>query len=122
MTFINLRIVQSKHGISLTRPTISNKLVVQLVIIYRSETWVMTPRIGIILGILHHRVAHEIMGRRPQIVCNGLWVYPPLEDAMAEAVFQEVQTYVSLHQNKVAQFIATRPIMYLSLEVDRGPG
>ena len=106
----------------LTRPTILNKLVVQLVIIYRSENWVMTLRIGIILGILHHRVAHKIMGRQPQRVRKILWVYPPLEDAMAEAGLQEVDTYISYRQNKVAQFIVTRPIMDLCLSVDRGPG
>ena len=34
---------------------------------------------------------------------------------MEEVVLQEVDTYVYLCQNKVAQFIATRPIMYLCL-------
>ena len=35
---------------------------------------------------------------------------------MAEAVFQEVDIYVSLHQNTAAQFIENRPIMDLYLE------
>ena len=41
---------------------------------------------------------------------------------MTEVLLQEVQTYVSLLHNKVAQFIATRPIMDLFLEVERRPG
>ena len=49
-------------------------------------------------------------------------VYLPLEDAMAEAVLQEVETYVSRRQNTVAQFIVTRPIMHLCLSVERRPG
>ena len=41
---------------------------------------------------------------------------------MAEAGLQEVDTYISYRQNKVAQFIVTRPIMDLCLAVDRRPG
>ena len=38
-------------------------------------------------------------------------MYPPMEEAMAEAGLEEVETYVSCHQNTVAQFVATRTIM-----------
>ena len=41
---------------------------------------------------------------------------------MAEAVFQEVETYVSCHQNTVLQYIATRSIMDLCLAEQRRPG
>ena len=39
-----------------------------------------------------------------------------------EAGIQEVETYVSHCQNTVAQYIANRPIMYLSLVVEQRPG
>ena len=38
---------------------------------------------------------------------------------MEEAGLQEVEIYVSLRQNTVAQFIDTRPIMDLCLAADR---
>ena len=38
---------------------------------------------------------------------------------MAEAGMQEVETYISRHQNTVTQFIATRPIMDLCLVAER---
>ena len=41
---------------------------------------------------------------------------------MAEARLQEVETYVSRLQDTVAQYITTRPIMYLCLEAKRRPG
>ena len=41
---------------------------------------------------------------------------------MAEAGLQKVDTYVSLHQNTVAQYISTRPIMDLYLTKKRRPG
>ena len=42
-----------------------------------------------------------------------------MEDVMAEAGFQEVETYVSCRQNMFAQFIATSPIIDLFLVVER---
>ena len=41
---------------------------------------------------------------------------------MAEAGLQEVETYVSCHQNTVAQYIATKPIMDLCLAAKWSPG
>ena len=41
---------------------------------------------------------------------------------MAEAVFQELNTYVSRRQNTVAQFIATRPMIDLCLATKRRLG
>ena len=52
--------------------------VVQVVIIYRSETWVMTPRIRRVMGGLHHRVIHRLTGRQPKRGRGGGWVYPSL--------------------------------------------
>ena len=43
------------------------------------------------------------------------------EDAMAEAGLLEMETYVSRRQNKAAQFITTRPIIYLCLAAYRSP-
>ena len=48
-------------------------------------------------------------------------MYPSLEDVLVEVVLQYVETYVSLQQNTVAQFIATRPIMDLFLAEDWRP-
>ena len=66
--------------------------VVQLVILYGSKTWVIIPLIGRFGGEFQHRVARRLTGRQPQRGRNGVWVCPLLEDAMAEAEFQEVDT------------------------------
>ena len=49
-------------------------------------------------------------------------MYPSLAKAMAEEGLQEVDTYISLRQNTVAQFIATRPIMELCMATERRLG
>ena len=75
--------------------------VVKLVILYRPETWVMTPRIERVWGGFHISVARKLMGRQLWRGQDGVWVYLPLEDAMAEDGFQEVDTYIYLRQNTV---------------------
>ena len=76
--------------------------VVQSVLLYGSETWVLTLRMKRMLGGVHHRVAHRLTGRQPRKGRDGNWVYPLLEDAMAEVGLQEVETYVSRLQKTVA--------------------
>ena len=96
--------------------------VVQAVMLYGLETWVVTPHIGRVLDGFHHRVARRLMVRQHRRGRYSLWVYPSIEDVLVEAVLQEVETYVSLQQNTVAQFISTRPIMDLFLVTERRPG
>ena len=97
-------------------------VMVQAVLLYGSEIWVLTPRMQRVLGGFHHIVARKLTRQQPQKVWDVGWVYPPLEDVMVEAGLQEVETYVSHHQNTVAQYIATRPIMDLCLVANRRPG
>ena len=53
---------------------------------------------------------------------NDTWTYPTLEEVMAEAVIQDMETYVALRYNTIPQFIVTRPIMGLCLEEVWRPG
>ena len=89
------------------------------VIIYRSEMWVMTPRIGRVWGRFRHS---RLTGRQLWIGRYGGWVYHPPEDTKVEARLMEVETYVSRHQNTVAQFIVTRPILELCQAAERRLG
>ena len=91
--------------------------VVQAVLLYISETWVMTPSIVRDLGIFYHRVARRLLGRKLRRVIDGIWRYPRLAEAMEEAGLQDVDTYVSRRYNTATQFISTRPIVYLCLSV-----
>ena len=95
---------------------------VQSVLIYRSEIWVLNPRMQRVLGGFHHRVAHRLTGQKPRKGRDGGWVNPPLEDAMAEVGLHKVETYVSRRHKNVAQYIATRTIMDPCLAAKRRPG
>ena len=89
------------------------KAVVQAVILFGSEMWVMNPCMGRALGSFQHRVARRIMGRHPKIREDGGWKYPPLETEMGEAGFEDMGAYVLKRQNAFAQCIMTRMIMDL---------
>ena len=47
--------------------------VVQAVLLYGSETWVISPLIGRSLGGFHHRVACRLKGRHPQRGTDRWW-------------------------------------------------
>ena len=96
--------------------------VVQLVLIYGSETWFLTPLMQRVLGRFHHRLARILMGRKPRKGRYGGWFYPPLKYATAEAGLQEVETYIYFSHNTVAEYIATRPIIDLCMLADRRLG
>ena len=57
--------------------------VVQSVLMYGSETWVLTPRMKRVFGGFHHRVDLRLTGRQLWKGRDGGWVYTPMEDAMA---------------------------------------
>ena len=58
------------------------KAVVQAVLLFGAETWVLSPRIERVLEIFLHGAARRITGRQPRRGGDGQWTYPPLKEAM----------------------------------------
>ena len=71
--------------------------VVQSIIIYESESWVLTLCMKRVWGGYHHRVARMLTGRQPQRGQDGGWFYLLLEDAMEEVGLRDLGTYTSRH-------------------------
>ena len=99
-----------------------SKAVVQAVLLFELETWVLTPCTVRALGSFQHGVARRIMGRelkrREEEGCE----YPPMVAAMEEAGFENIGEYILKSHNMVAQYISTWPIFDLCEETMRGPG
>ena len=89
------------------------KAVVQQVLIFGVETWVVTPRMERALNSFMHGAARRITGRQPRRGWDGKWFYPSLEGGVKEAGFNDVWTSINIRQNTIAQYIAMRPLMYL---------
>ena len=56
-------------------------------------------------GGFQHRLARRITGRQPWRLLYRSWEYPPLETAIQEAGFEEVEAYMLRRRNEVTQYI-----------------
>ena len=68
------------------------KAVVQSVLMFGDETWVLIPRTERDLSSFQHRVTRRLTGRQPRRRGDGSWDYPLLATAMTEAGFEEIRT------------------------------
>ena len=98
------------------------KAVVQQVLLFGAETWVLTPQIERALDSFIHGDARRITGRQPQIGWDGKWYYPSLVGAMKEAGFTEIMKSITNRQNTVAQYIVTRPLLDLCEQTTQSGG
>ena len=58
------------------------KAVMQLTLLFREETCVMSPKNGRTLGRFHHRVALHLEKMKPSRDMMESWLYLPLDEAM----------------------------------------
>ena len=69
--------------------------VVQVVLLYGSDTWVISPLVGKMLVGFHYRVVQRLNRRMPQKNLDSTWIYPSLDMFMTGALMHEVDTYVT---------------------------
>ena len=86
---------------------------VQQVLMFGAETWVVSLIMERALSAFIHGAARRITGRQPRRGRDGKWSYPSLEGDMKEAGLTDVRTSINRRQNTVAQYIATRPLLDL---------
>ena len=84
--------------------------VVQSVLLFGSETWVITPRILQALQGFHHRIARRLSGLVATRGRNGTWDYPLIAEALERAGLSTIEEYILRRQNTIAAYVATRPI------------
>ena len=73
--------ILSREG---ARPRVSVflfKAVVQSVLLFGAETWVVSPRMGRLLGVFRYQVARQLTGRIPWRRLNINWGYNLVEAA-----------------------------------------
>ena len=88
------------------------KAVVQAVLLFGAETWVVTPRMGKSLGGVQTQVDRRLTGRLLQRTLDRSWRYTlAAAAAREEAVFLTMEEYIRRQQNRVSQYIATRSLL-----------
>ena len=98
------------------------KAVVQQVLLFGAETWVVSPMMERALSVFIHGAARRLTGRQPRRGRDGKWHYPSLEGAMKEAGLTDVRTEIHRSQNTVAQYIAAGPLLDLCKEARQREG
>ena len=89
-SWARLTMILGREGANLRVSRIFFNMVVQAVLLFGSETWVLNPRMEWDLVSFHQTVARRITGRQPRRQDEGGWYYPYLETAMKESVFEEI--------------------------------
>ena len=89
------------------------KAVVQQVLLFGAEIWVVSPIMERALSVFIHGEARRLTGKQPLKGRDGKWHYPSLEGVMKEAGLTDVRTSINRRHNTVAQYIATRPLLEL---------
>jgi hypothetical protein len=99
------------------------KAVVQSVLLFGSETWVLSNPMLTALEGFHRRVAHRLAGRQPYLNrWTGEWIYPPIDKVLEEVGMHSIAHYIEKRQNTVADYVATRPIFDLCQESEWSTG
>jgi hypothetical protein len=96
------------------------KEVVQTVLIFGSESWVLTPSMLVKLEGFHRQIARRLMGRAPVYLrSEGTWQYQPLGNAMEEAGLFSMNEFIARRRNKLVEYVATRSIYTICRETER---
>ena len=115
--------VLSRTGASPRTSSMFYQAVVQSVLLYGSETWTLSATMLKALGGFHNRVARKLSGLRPTLIFRDqTWVYPPTAEVLEKAHLQPITHYISARQNRLAESIATRPILHLCRTAERQSG
>ena len=69
--------------------------VVQVVIMFGSETWVLTPPLEKALTGFHHRSSRRMLGMGPKCHPDEIWVYPPIGAALAIVGLEDIGVYIA---------------------------
>jgi hypothetical protein len=98
-----------------TSPTVAAKFylaVVQAVLLYGSEAWVISLQAMARLEGFHIRAAWRMAQRhKPRRGPWKEWIYPKSEDVLKECRMTTIAEYVHIHRQTIAVYVATRPIL-----------
>ena len=89
------------------------KSMVQAVLLFGSETYVVTSRMGKALGGFQDQVARRLTGRFLRQKLDREWKYTLEAAEREEAGFQTMEEYIRRQKNIFAQYIATQSLLDL---------
>ena len=98
------------------------KAVIQAVLIFSTETWMVTPRMGTALGGFQTQVERRLTVQLQWRITDGTWKYILTAASRDLEGLLKMEEYVRRRQNTVTQYIATRSLLDLCEGSKRDPG
>ena len=92
------------------------KAIVQSVLLYGSETWVISTANMRKLSSFHHGCARFISHRHIKPDDEGTWTYPSNESVLEDAGFFPMETYIQRRRDTVFKFVKNRLIYQRCLD------
>jgi hypothetical protein len=89
------------------------KATMQAVLLYKSETWSLSPTSIKRLEGFHIRAAWQMSGLRPEKKPNGSWSYLCSKDVLDVASMYTIAHYMDMRWQTEANFIVNQPIWEL---------
>ncbi len=86
--------------------------IVQAILLYGSETWVISRTALARLEGFHIRAAYR-MAKANKHKCGpgNVWEYPRLVDNLKECGMKTMEEYIRIRRQTIATYVATRPIL-----------
>ena len=98
------------------------KVAAQTVILYGSESWVMTGAMLKVLEGFCNRVSRSITGMTAQCAEEGEWEYPPMANVMESEGLWYIKKYIQIRKATIVVQVAFRKIYELCNGVEWMPG
>jgi hypothetical protein len=87
------------------------KAIIQAVLLYGSESWVVTKSMMQKLRSFHQKCARHITGRNIRLdPSTGEWIYPDSETTLREAGFWTIEEYIERRKETVMKYARERAI------------
>jgi hypothetical protein len=89
------------------------KAVVQAVLLYSSETWVLSTAALASLEGFHIRAAYQMaVKHKPRKGPGTVGRYPKSKDVLEECGMSTLEEYIAVRRQTIAMYVATRPILH----------
>ncbi len=98
------------------------KATMQLILLFGSEAWILSPSSLKFLEEFHIRAAWRMTGKRQVKLRDGAWMYPNLAQVLEDAGLKTVAHYIAIQRQHIADYIVNKPIFSTCVEGGRRQG
>ena len=108
--------ILSREGAATGTMAYFYKAVVQAVLLYGAESWVITDRMWRAINSFHNRCTRYISGEHIRQKPNGEWDQPATKRVLEQCRLLTVEEYIAKRKETVKTFVENRPVYKACVE------